>query len=233
MLIKAYGEAAVLIEFEQKISPEIHQQVQSLLNAVINAKLAITQAIPAYCSLTLTFDPKRVNFEELKSQIESLELSSNHRNNTTRQLTIPACYELGIDFDELEQELKISREDIIETHSSQTYQVYMLGFLPGFPYLGVLDKSLHCSRKAIPRTKVPARSIAIAGQQTGIYPSEAPGGWQIIARTPVDIFNISTEFPFLFQTGDSVSFKAISKDEYQEMRSKVEAGKFDWESLFQ
>ena len=212
MLIKPYGEAALIVEFEQKISPEINQQVQSLLHAVKNQNLAITQAIPAYCSLTMTFDSKVTHFDKLKAEIEALNLSVEIENKDRRTWLIPACYELGVDFDDLEKELSLSKEKIIEIHSSQTYQVYMLGFLPGFPYLGILDQRLHCARKAIPRTEVPARSIAIAGQQTGIYPSKAPGGWQIIARTPIDIFNISPELPFLFSAGGQHQIRSYLKE---------------------
>lgn len=221
--IKLYGDQAILINFEQKIDPAINAAVIALKNAIDQAKIeGITFMIPAYCSLTVGFNPALIEYKILVKIIEQLATNQLNLAETkrtqkeARQLEIPVCYELpyALDLAELSKEKGISPEKIIDLHTSQTYKVYMLGFLPGFVFMGKIPRELQCNRKVSPRLRVPASSVGIAGFQTGIYPTISPGGWQILGRTPLKIFNPQKETPFLFQAGDEVTFYSISKEAF-------------------
>ncbi|MCB0685606.1 MAG: 5-oxoprolinase subunit PxpB [Saprospiraceae bacterium] len=216
------GDDALLINFEQKINREINQEVAKLTSYLRKKKVdGIRYYIPAYCSLTVGYDPVKWNFTDLTERIrrfsdktyrESLEYNS-------RFWKIPVCYDpqYALDLPALASEKNVSEEQIVTWHLSCKYQVYMLGFLPGFVYLGDLPETLHCQRKKQPRMKVPAQSVALAGAQTGIYPSSAPGGWQIIGKTPLSIFNPENEEPFLFQMGDQVLFYQVDNTDFLEI----------------
>lgn len=219
------GDQALVISFEEKISLEIHAQVVRLTHYLKSKKVeGILYYIPAYCSLTLGYDPGKWNFSDLSERIlrfrEKLE-NQPYEKTPGRSWQIPVCYDspFGPDLESLAREKEVSRDQIIAWHSSKTYTVYMLGFLPGFVYLGELPEQLLCKRKKQPRTKVPARSVAIAGSQTGIYPLDAPGGWQIIGKTPVPVFFPRSETPFLFESGDQVRFVSVSKPRFEKLES--------------
>ena len=221
--IKLYGDQAILLNFEQKIDPAINAAVIALKNAIEVADIAgITFMIPAYCSLTVGYNPAIIEYEILVKVIE--QIIANQLDNSTdnptqkaaRQLKIPVCYELpyALDLLELSKAKGLSVDKIIELHTSQTYKVYMLGFMPGFTFMGKIVPALACKRKLNPRLQVPASSVGIAGFQTGIYPTTSPGGWQILGRTPLKIFNPQKENPFLFQAGDEVTFYSITKETF-------------------
>ena len=218
--IDQYGDAAVLINFEQKMDPHINNEVVWLADSLEKAKVpGVLYYTPAYCSIVAGYDPALIKFELLRDIILNIyvqEKSKKKKRVKRKKWTIPVCYEppFSPDMDELEQQLGISKEKIIQLHTRQVYQVYMLGFLPGFPYMGILPKALHCERKKTPRLQVPSGSVGLAGKQTGIYPMEAPGGWQIIGRTPVVVFDEKKENPFFFQPGDLVQFQPLSMQDY-------------------
>lgn len=222
--IKLYGDQAILINFEQKIDPAINAAVIALKNAIEQAKInGITYMIPAYCSLTIGYNRGVIEYEILVEVINQIRANLSDtlkgirfEEKAARQLKIPVCYELpyALDLKELSKEKGISTEKIIDLHTSQTYKVYMLGFLPGFVFMGKIAQELQCNRKVTPRLRVPASSVGIAGFQTGIYPTISPGGWQILGRTPLKIFNPQKENPFRFQAGDEVTFYSISKTEF-------------------
>ncbi|WKV14098.1 5-oxoprolinase subunit PxpB [Marivirga harenae] len=222
MEIIAYGDNALLINFEQKIDSETHQLVKSYHNAIINIEEVVYQ-IPAYCSITVVFDNESINFEILKDKIKELGIKPEQTQSKSKIIEIPVCYETDYapDIESLAQDLKLSQEDIISLHTSQTYDVYMMGFLPGFPYLGKLPKELECKRKSTPRKFVKSGSVGLAGIQTGIYPSEAPGGWQLIGQTPLKIFNSRKEEPFLLKMGDLVKFYTISATEFKKIQDEA------------
>jgi inhibitor of KinA len=219
-----YGDRAVLINLEQKISTDINQTVIWMATQIEAAKVfGVEFCIPAYCSLTVGFDVQKTDYQTIVKILKRLNLAqntisknTNFNKNKTRTLQIPVCYdeEFAPDLTEVSKQTGLSISTIIALHTAQTYHVFMLGFLPGFPYLGSLPKELAVTRKATPRRKVPARSVGLAGLQTGIYPSEAPGGWQIIGQTPIDIFLKNEDNPFLLKAGDVVQFYSISKAEY-------------------
>jgi inhibitor of KinA len=165
------------------------------------------------------------SFEWIKATIIQHIESINTSDLIGRHVKIPVCYDiaLGLDLFELSQHSKLSIEEIIDKHSSQTYKVYMIGFLPGFPYMATVDVSIQMNRRAVPRQIVPKGSVGIAGEQTGIYPLDSPGGWQIIGQTPLNLFDISKENPCLLSPGDRVEFYAISLEEFWEIKKAINA----------
>lgn len=227
--IKLYGDQAILINFEQKIDPAINAAVIAFKDAIESAKITgITFMIPAYCSLTIGYNRTVIDYGTLVKVIEQID--ANQFNDATyhqfpkdtRHLKIPVCYELpyALDLAELSKFKGISIEKIIELHTSQTYKVYLLGFMPGFTFMGKIVQELACKRKSTPRLKVPASSVGIAGFQTGIYPTTSPGGWQILGRTPLKIFDPQKTSPFLFQAGDEVTFYPITTKEFLQIAQK-------------
>jgi inhibitor of KinA len=233
--IQAFGESALLIEFEQKISQDIHQQVMTCKEWIQkNIQSGITFLTPAYCSLCVGFDRQLWKSNELKEQIQKgFDKESITVKQTGRALKIPVCYELASDREELEDQLGLDWTTFVEKHTASTYQVYMLGFLPGFPYMGTLDAALQCKRKRNPRKQVPAQSVAIAGLQTGVYPMDAPGGWQLIGQTPMPIVDIYTEQQFLFQAGDQVRFYPIEQKEFYLLEDAFREVHWNWEECYE
>lgn len=237
MRIIPYGEKAILINFEQQISTAVNQQVQAWEQIITGAGLPnFSHTIPAYASLVLVFDRPIKKMPALIDQVQALENRSAQQltSQAKRHLKIPVCYEApyALDQDDLIQIKGQPWETIVETHLKKIYQVYMLGFSPGFAFMGKLPKTLEVKRKTRPRLKVPAGSVGIAGQQTGIYPDEIPGGWQILGRTPIPVFSPLRKNPFLFQAGDQVQFKAISKDQFLYLQAQIKAQTFNWKQLY-
>lgn len=234
MIYMPYGDSALLINFEQKIDAEINQNVIALHRALeVSGIPGITFLIPAYCSITIGFDNEITSFEELKAIIDSFakEEMNQPTDSLTRIVKIPVCYESPFKLDMLDvmEHTQLSRKNIISLHTSITFRVYMLGFVAGFAYMGKLPKALQCSRKDNPRLKVPEGAVGLAGLQTGIYPTEAPGGWQIIGRTPLKMFDHDQPSPSLLQPGDQVQFKAIDKQKFYEIEKLQSVGEYKLE----
>ena len=232
-----YGDSAVLINFEQKIDKSVNDEVIMLTQAIENATVpGVLNCIPAYCSITVIYDPEQIKYDLLIGLIKTIsqQKKDNHKQKKQRKLLIPVCYSppYEMDMKELELLLGISQKEIVEQHTQTDFQVYMLGFLPGFAYMGSLPRQLICSRKKSPRLKVPAQSVGLAGQQTGIYPIEAPGGWQIIGRTPVPVFAPKNENPFLFKPGDLVQFYPISNVNFEKIEKDVLNEQFNFQNIY-
>lgn len=238
MHFSPFGRNGLLINFDQKIEPEINEQVIAWSKTIENSKIQGIQFItPAYCSITIGFDLEKTSFSKLKDKIRTLPISSSEFKpyKTYKKFNIPVCYETpySIDLQEVNTQTTLTSSEIIKIHTSTLFRVFMIGFLPGFPYLGTLPDSLRCTRKNTPRLRVPKESVAIAGQQTGIYPSEAPGGWQIIGRTPIPIFDVQKENPFLLEAGDHVQFQSISSADFTLIEKDYQNGSFDLNNLLQ
>ncbi len=229
--IKRYGDRGILVNFEQRIAAEINQQVIQLSERLIAKHGAgLLYTIPAYCSLTIQYDPRLLSFDQLSKSIEELVRTPMDKVETNvRRLEIPVCYDpdFGLDLDSICQSKGLSAEQLIKEHTGPHYRVYMLGFLPGFVYMGKLSEILTCKRRSDPRLRVPQQSVAIAGEQTGIYPSEAPGGWNIIGRTPLPLIDPKKPEPFLFRAGDLVQFKAIDRAQFQRIEQAVTEGDYE------
>lgn len=233
-----YGDAAVLVNFEQKITLEINDQIQLLIQKLEQTDiLGIQYWIPAYCSLTVVFDVEKTNYQEVVQKIQLAQKTKpiNPKiKNEGRILNIPVCYDdiFAPDLTNLSQQLHLFKQEVIEQHTAQSYRVFMIGFLPGFPYMGILPNALKCHRKSTPRLKVPARSVGLAGLQTGIYPTDAPGGWQIIGKTPIDIFRLNHQNPFLFKNGDQVNFYPVSLASFRKIEKNLTQNSFDFKEIY-
>ncbi len=230
-----FGENAVLVKFEQQISIEVSQRVIRLAKA-LERQSEITFVIPAYASVLAGFDSFKTSLEKILELIDDTsQMGDDDAIVDVRTWQIPVCYdpEFALDLADVMSETGLTMEKIVSKHCQSEYQVFMLGFLPGFPYLGKLSEDLYCKRKLQPRLKVPRGSVGIAGRQTGIYPSEVPGGWQIIGRTPIPLFRPLQEDPFLLKPGDRIVFSAISQQEYRKMEKQIAKDLFDWKALTQ
>jgi inhibitor of KinA len=221
------SDSALTIDFGNVINESINLKVLSLFREVQrNPPPGMIEAVPAYSSLTIYYDlfqlrkltaPDKTVFEWISGQLEErLQQSFESKSEATRLITIPVCYETEFapDIGWLAREKNISVEEVVRIHSSKQYRVYMLGFLPGFSYMGEVDEKISVSRKSQPRP-VAAGSIGIAGKQTGIYPFASPGGWQIIGRTALKLFDAEKEEPTLLKAGDLVQFISIGKNEFE------------------
>lgn len=237
MEIKRYGDQALLVNLEQEIDEDINKRVIALNQALEKeGPKGLKYTIPAYCSLTLAYDPMKTDFDTLRIKLEeiALNIADLETDTQTRTLNIPVCYEdpFALDFEEVMSQTNLSREEIVSLHTNTQFRVFMLGFMPGFTYMGKLPKSLFCKRKQNPRLRVPKGAVGLAGFQTGIYPSELPGGWQIIGRTPLPLFDPQAENPFLFQAGDRVRFISISAMAYKDLEIQVENGDWEYTQIF-
>ena len=216
--ISNLGDAALYCDFGDNVNKEINRNViQYFINIKNNNLLGITNITPSYNKLVISFDLKLTNFAKLKKEVENLELKKiNNSGNTL--IKIPVCCEkeFALDITRLEKLLKINEAKIYETFFSKNYYCYMTGFIAGMPFLGDIDKSLFAKRLETPRVKVPKNSIGLTEQFCNIYTFESPGGWNIIGKTPIDIFdNKKTTEPNMINPGDTISFYPISKLEYE------------------
>lgn len=216
------GDSAVTIDFGEGISLEKNRKILNLANAINEKPFhGFLEAVPAYSTLTVFYNPVEVGGNDPYEQVcQQLKERMNHGIQykiPERKVCIPVCYdeEFGLDLEEVAKSNGLSVEKVIEIHSSASYHVYFLGFAPGFPFLGGMDPSIATPRKKSPRLKVPAGSVGIAGYQTGIYPIETPGGWQIIGRTPISLFHPDRNPPTFLLPGDEIRFVPITKDVYE------------------
>jgi len=216
--IVAAGDSAIVVEFEARIDPAVNAQAISLAEAVQAAGVAgVRDVVPTYRSVAIHFDPLRTDIDALTGEVDLALASGSSSSAAARSpIRIPVCYggEFGPDLPAVAAYAGCSEQTVVLAHTATTYRVFMLGFVPGFAYLGIVDQRIAMPRHAVPRVRVPARSVAIAGVQTGIYPSETPGGWQLIGRTPLPPFDPDRPEPFLMKAGDAVQFYAIDRAAY-------------------
>jgi len=215
-------DQAITIEFAQEISESTNMRVIALQHAIeSNPFKGLIECVPAYGSLTVYFSANvsssevRLLLSDLSAQVSDTVHGSSLFG---KKICIPVCYDpsLGVDLPWVSSHLNLSLEEIISLHTSFSYRVYMIGFIPGFPYMGTLPEQLEVPRKQTPSLKIPMGSVAIAGKQTGIYPAEVPGGWQVIGRTPLKMFDpFSSPCSFL-NAGDLVQFNPITLDAFNQ-----------------
>jgi len=212
------GDSALFVEFEERIDVEVNARTIALADAVQCAEIAgVCDVVPTYRSVAIYFDPLRVDYDALMTRVEHELTRPEARVRTTRApISIPVCYggELGPDLASVAAFAHVSEDEVIRLHTSATYRVFMLGFVAGFAYMGIVDRRIAMPRHATPRVRVPLGSVGIAGVQTGIYPAETPGGWQLIGRTPVKPFDPARAEPFLLKAGDAAQFVRIAREEY-------------------
>ncbi|WP_425060003.1 5-oxoprolinase subunit B [Sporomusa carbonis] len=228
------GEQGLVIEFGKEISEAVNRKVHQLARRLISEPdMAILEIVPTYRSLLVYFDPLKISRKDLSEQIERIAAEekmfhSEESKEVTNIVQIPVCYggEFGPDLEFVAQHNGISVDEVVNIHTSTPYLVYMLGFTPGFPYLGGMSEKIATPRLEKPRVQIPAGSVGIAGSQTGFYPVDSPGGWRLIGRTPIKAFNPAATNPFLFAAGDYLQFKPVSVDEFFEIRREVDAGTY-------
>jgi inhibitor of KinA len=216
--IAAAGDSALVVEFPSRIDPAINNRAMALAASLKSRWRAILRdVVIGYCTVTVYFDPRRIDARWLESEIQALAAQSPEDARGSGALVeVPVCYDpdLGPDLSDVAAFGECSIEDVIALHESDTYRVYMVGFIPGFAYLAEVNPRIATPRRSTPRTAVPAGSVAIAGAQTGIYPAVTPGGWNIIGRTPLKPYDPNRADPLLFRPGDNVRFVRISRAEF-------------------
>lgn len=206
------SDSSLLVSFGTEISLDAHRQVQRLMRALAKPSLGIRNLHPAFASVLIDFDPRRRSHAEIESIIrQKMAASTDASEPESRLIEIPVCYggAFGPDLDDVARHTGLSPERVVELHAAIEYRVYFLGFSPGFPYLGGMPAELAAPRLPAPRKRVPAGSVAIGGSQTGIYSIESPGGWRLIGRTALPLFDPKANPPALLQMGDRVRFVAV------------------------
>ena len=215
------GDAALVLTFEERIDPVVNGRVVRMAEAVREAACTgVRDVVGSYTAVTVHFDPLRTNVDALAVRLERIagEVSAAPADPKapSRTVEIPVCYggALGPDLNTVARFGGCSAAAVVARHAAPAYRVYMLGFLPGFAYLATVDPTIAAPRRDAPRLRVPAGSVGIAGGQTGVYPLPAPGGWQLIGRTPHRVYDPERAEPFLLRAGDAVRFVPISEVEY-------------------
>ena len=219
------GDCAVTMQIGDEIGEKINREVVGVLESLRKAAIpGVLELVPTYTSVCIHYDPLVLSYDDLLQVIGRLENGSAEKmeNVAARIVEIPVCYggEYGPDLAFVAEHNGLTAEEVVKRHSEGVYLVYMLGFLPGFAYMGGMDETIACPRLTSPRTKIPAGSVGIAGAQTGIYPLSSPGGWQLIGRTPLKMFAIDGEkTTFALSAGDRVRFVPITEEAYREMEA--------------
>lgn len=222
--ISPVGDCAISIDFGQVIDPKINRHIRQTIERIQALQLdGIIELVPTYCALLVQYDAMLYSYANMCNIIEHTfsESVTNSDNETVTVIEIPTVYggEFGPDLGFVASHNNLSEEEVIAIHSGTDYLVYMLGFIPGFTYLGGMDPRIATPRLSSPRTLIPAGSVGIAGEQTGTYPSDSPGGWQIIGRTPVTMYDMSKEEAALLSAGDYVRYVPIDEQEYNRIKA--------------
>jgi len=219
MQFKVASVDSLIIYFGDAIGSEVAQEVRRVFYTLKESQFAgITELIPSYTSIMISYDFLQFSYKEMCQKLEEqiAQTKDMTQEIPSRNIVLPVYYsqEVGLDLEDMAKSKNMSVQDIIEIHSNQEYFVYAIGFAPGFPYMGEVEKSIATPRLANPRAKVPKGSVGIADRQTAVYPRQSPGGWNIIGRTPIEMFDTSYSGFSYFQVGDRVKFKPISKEEF-------------------
>ena len=219
--ISNLGDAALYCDFGKEVNKDTNTKVIKYFKSIKKENiLGIDNLTPSYNKLIISFDLKKTSYQSIKNLIEKLDIDTND-DLKNKKIEVPVCIsdDFSLDIRRLEQHLKISREKIYENFFSKEFFCYMTGFIAGMPFLGDLDFNMRAKRLETPRVKVPKGSVGLTEQFANIYTFESPGGWNIIGRTPLDIFDKKNQdFPALINPGDKVKFKKISKDEYDRFK---------------
>ena len=214
------GDSVLIVEFEERIDPAVNARAIAVADAIRAAAMTgIRDVVPTYRSVAVYFDPLSTNYGALVASLERAAAQPVVELPDRVPIRIPVCYggDLGPDIARVAEFGHLSERDVVALHSSASYRVFMLGFVPGFAYMGIVDARIAVPRRSTPRVRVPRGSVGIAGVQTGVYPAETPAGWQLIGRTPVTLFDLSRAEPFLLKAGDAVQFYPIDRDQFDRL----------------
>ena len=220
------GDSGVVCYFGDEVNRSINTSVIKLFhhikNEVSKGNLeGVLNYTPSYNKLIINFDLEKINSSKIKDFLKSVNFSKLNISQNSKKWTIPICYDFEMDLTNMSKTLKMDKDEIIDTHLNTNFFIYMVGFIPGHPFMGDLDSKLFLNRLKTPRVKIPAGSVGIVEKFCNIYPYESPGGWNIIGRTPTRLFNKENESsPCLLSPGDSVKFKSISKKEFEKLANE-------------
>jgi inhibitor of KinA len=223
--IVAAGDSALVVEFEERIDPEVNARAVALADRLSTEPVdGVRDVVPTYRSVAVYFDPLRTRHDDLVARLQhDAALPAPPPRHALDARRIPVCYggELGPDLSDVARFGRMSESAVVDLHTKPSYHVFMLGFAPGFAYMGVVDSRIAAPRRDTPRLRVPRGSVGIAGVQTGIYPAEMPSGWRIIGRTPLKPFDLARAEPFLMKAGDAVSFQAIGRTQFDRLEREI------------
>ncbi len=227
------GDRALTVEFGNEIDEKINARLMGLINHLSDERIkGIEEFVPSFRAVLIHYNPAILSYSAMEKKLKAaLEVPFHESTHAGRIVKVPVCYDrqFGPDIEDVAKHAGISVEEVIKIHTAKPYLVYMLGFQPGFPYLGGLDERIHTSRLETPRIKLEAGSVGIGGGQTGLYPMESPGGWRIIGVTPVRCYNPEREKPIPYMAGDRIKFESVSKKEFDELRKLDLEGKYEFE----
>ena len=225
------GDSALVIEFGNEISVDINKKIRKMMDDIKKEDIdGIVELVPTYCSLLINYDVLKIDYNTLVEKLKTF-LNNDLETAEGEEVTlveIPTLYndEFGPDLSYVAEHNKLSKEEVIKIHTGTDYLVYMLGFMPGFTYLGGMSEKIATPRLESPRLQIYPGSVGIAGKQTGMYPSMSPGGWRIIGRTPLKLYNPDSDTPVYISSGDYVRYVSISEEEYNEILKKVENNEY-------
>ena len=224
------GDASLLVEFGKEINPEINRKIAATVQLMREQHIeGVVDVIPSFCALLINYDPRVIGYEEIKGRIKDLlKVEIKAGDERKKIFEIPVCYggDFGPDIATIAEHAGLTEQEVIDIHSSRDYLIYMLGFLPGFCYLGGLDERIFTPRLASPRLKIDAGSVGIGGSQTGIYPLDSPGGWQLMGKTPVKTYDPGREVPILVEAGDYIRFVPIDEEEFYRIKELVDRNEY-------
>lgn len=225
------GDSALVIEFGNEISVDINKKIRKMMDDIRKENIdGIVELVPTYCSLLINYDVLKIDYNTLVEKLKTF-LNNDLETAEGEEVTlveIPTLYndEVGSDLSYVAEHNKLSKEEVIKIHTGTDYLVYMLGFMPGFTYLGGMSEKIATPRLESPRLQIYPGSVGIAGKQTGMYPSMSPGGWRIIGRTPLKLYNPDSDTPVYISSGDYVRYVSISEEEYNDILKKVENNEY-------
>lgn len=223
------SEQSLEVEFPEQINVEENKLIQAIARSLIDEKaIGVTGVIPAYHTLTVNYDFDLTSYQDLVNQIDELIGNFNEQTKTGRTIIeLPVCYnqEFGPDLNDVADYANLSVEELIKMHTGTDYFIYMMGFLPGFAYMGSVPKKMAMPRLEVPRKEIMPGSVGIAGEQTGMYPVASPGGWRLLGRTPVKLYD-PLQPELKYRSGEYIRFKAIDEQEYQMIEAADQAGKY-------
>jgi inhibitor of KinA len=233
--IQPIGDVAIRISFGNEISETTHNKIQRFVSTLNQEKISgIVEWVPTYTSVAIYYRPEIISYSKLIQKVEGIydSLTGAFRNEPIIY-RIPVYYggETGPDLSFVAQYHQLTEQEVIELHTKKQYLIHMIGFMPGFPYLGGLPEGLAVPRLEHPRPRVEPGSVGIGGNQTGVYPNEVPSGWRILGITPVKLFDFAKSEPFLFSSGNYIHFYSITLNEYQTIKRLVENGRFQVETV--